>query len=606
MLLCVSLLIPNISTAAVVKVGSPCKVAKKIVTVKSTKFVCTKVGRVLRWKKYVAPKAAAPKTPQAPVAPVEPVPIKPVETATVVETTTVVPPSGTATTPPSVTVVPPPTPSTSIPTVPSGAPAPASPVVPVVPTTPATSTIGISVSFESTDSSGYAVGGARDFGGAQSSVTADPTNNSNRVMKVVRGQAGSASEVYAGTVVLSVSSGQLISQAGRKTTLRVWVPQAGARVRVKLQDSLANGYRSVEAEGQATVGAAWNSVELDFTNHVAGTSAVDNSVNYRVAVVFVDFGVSGTGQQFYVDDIVFPNALLPTQAPPANAGSSTPSTLLWSEEFNGTAGASPSNAVWTPLLGDGTTQLGLPNYGTGEIVQNTAAAATLDGAGNLVITTSKTNGVWTSARLWTQGKVNFQYGKLEARIRFPAGNFNWPAFWMLGTNYQAPNNSLTNAGVRTSTPWPNSGEIDIAEGLGGNGSSQSTLHGSYADCSSRCTPWFGGMGVTAHSPGTDLSNGFHTFGMLWKPNEIAFTFDGVVFVRNRWEPANGGQILQQTNGAEQVVITNVAWPFNAPFFIIIQNTIPAGTVQPDGTSATMLFDWIRYSSHDGHGALSIP
>ena len=132
---------------------------------------------------------------------------------------------------------------------------------------------------------------------------------------------------------------------------------------------------------------------------------------------------------------------------------------------------SSHNGTALRQIGDGYDQLGFYNYGTGEIEMNSASAAKTDGIGNLVITAKKQNGTWTSSRIWTQGKVNFQYGRLEARMKFPVGSFNWPAFWMLGSNYQPPNNKFGD------TPWPNSGEIDIAEGLGGNSVNRSTLHG---------------------------------------------------------------------------------------------------------------------------------
>ena len=55
---------------------------------------------------------------------------------------------------------------------------------------------------------------------------------------------------------------------------------------------------------------------------------------------------------------------------------------------------------------------------------------------------------YTSARLTTSGKQSFQYGKIEARMKLPALNGLWPAFWMMGYNDKG---------------WPYCGEIDILE-----------------------------------------------------------------------------------------------------------------------------------------------
>ena len=41
---------------------------------------------------------------------------------------------------------------------------------------------------------------------------------------------------------------------------------------------------------------------------------------------------------------------------------------------------------------------------------------------------------YTSARLSTEGKADWQYGRIEVRLRLPAGRGTWAAAWMLPTN----------------------------------------------------------------------------------------------------------------------------------------------------------------------------
>ena len=283
----------------------------------------------------------------------------------------------------------------------------------------------------------------------------------------------------------------------------------------------------------------------------------------------------------------------PTPTPSPTPSPSTNDVLLWSADFNDPAGTKPDSQVWTPLIGNGLAQLGFSNYGTGEIELNSADAAVADGNGNLVISTSKANGVWTSSRIWTQGKLSFQYGKIEARIKMPAGSFNWPAFWMLGSSYQ-PTNRLFG-----SVPWPNSGEIDIAEILQGNRVNQSTLHANNVGGNG---DWNGGGGLTAASPTIDFSADFHTYGMLWGPNLFTFTVDGVEFVKDTYV---NGQIFQSINRGP-ASFTNIVgdWPFNNKFFLILDNAIQAGTVAPDGSASQMSIDWIHYSTYNGLGTLS--
>ena len=290
-------------------------------------------------------------------------------------------------------------------------------------------------------------------------------------------------------------------------------------------------------------------------------------------------------------DIVDIHIIATPPATPTPLASSTAKT--WSQEFNDSAGTMPSNKLWTALLGDGFGQLGFHNYGTGEIESNLPDAALTDGAGNLAITTKYQDGVWTSSRIWTQGKVNFQYGKIEVRMKLPAESYNWPAFWMLGSNYQ-PTNQLFG-----DTPWPNSGEIDIAEGLAGNSVVQSTLHGNYDGTT---TDWNGGAGLTLYAPLSNISDGWHTWAMLWKPNMIAFTLDGVEYGRNT---VVGSKIVQTVNGVDvNTFAAGGVWPFNQPFFLLIDNAIPPGTPNPaNGTTSTMLIDWIHYSQYEGFGTV---
>src|SRR5688572_31317501 len=57
---------------------------------------------------------------------------------------------------------------------------------------------------------------------------------------------------------------------------------------------------------------------------------------------------------------------------------------------------------------------------------------------------------YSSARIKTQGLHAWQYGRIEARMKLPYGQGIWPAFWMLGENFN-------------DVGWPAAGEIDIME-----------------------------------------------------------------------------------------------------------------------------------------------
>ena len=266
-------------------------------------------------------------------------------------------------------------------------------------------------------------------------------------------------------------------------------------------------------------------------------------------------------------------------------------SLLWSESFTGAAGTPPDSTYWSAVTGAG-------SYGTGEIENNTTSPSNvgLDGQGNLSLTatcnSSCANPVfgssWTSSRLWTRGKLTFQYGQLVVRMKLPAGSFNWPALWMLGANYNNP------------TTWPNCGEIDIAEGLQGNSVDQATLHGNYAGTTS---DWNGGGGVTLSAPLKYISAGSHTFGRLWTPTTLSFTLDGYVWGTDSYDPTTG--LITQTAGGYSATFASggTVWPFDQPFFLILDNAIPAGTVAADGATGTLSISSIDYYAYQGYGQL---
>jgi beta-glucanase (GH16 family) len=307
---------------------------------------------------------------------------------------------------------------------------------------------------------------------------------------------------------------------------------------------------------------------------------------------------------------------LPTapKLPTGNFDTTPAGSLIWSETFSGSAGSSVDSTVWTPVTGAG-------HYGTGEIENNTALPANLqqDGSGNLVLTaicqpsgqpdcTSTQQGMgqnWTSARIWTENKLNFQYGQLEARIWMPTGSWNWPAFWMMGQVY---------ASNQTNTGWPYCGELDIAEGLQNNTTDQATIH---ANIPGTSTDWGGGSGLTQVAPitGAVMQSGWHTYGILWKPNYIAYLLDGHAWAMDTYDPTTKDVTMTVAGGGSAKfgpgtpsASSGGVWPFNAPFFIILNNAIGGITspVAPNGTSSPMKINWIKYYKYGTYGATSVP
>jgi beta-glucanase (GH16 family) len=255
-------------------------------------------------------------------------------------------------------------------------------------------------------------------------------------------------------------------------------------------------------------------------------------------------------------------------SPGADApGAPAASDLVWADEFEGPAGARPDPRRWSMKTGHG--------WGDGELQAYTARAAnvSLDGAGRLRITArrerlrhpdGKTTR-FTSARLDTEDRLELAYGRIEARIRVPAGRGLLPAFWAVGANLDA-------------VGWPASGEIDVMEVNGAKPRLLSgTLHGprrGHRGFSLGAERW-------ADAP---LSDGFHVYGARWSPDRIEFSLDGRVYA---------------TFGRDDLPAGS-RWSFDRPFFLLL--TLPVGgdwLGRPDATTswpATMLVDWVRVRS----------
>jgi beta-glucanase (GH16 family) len=203
--------------------------------------------------------------------------------------------------------------------------------------------------------------------------------------------------------------------------------------------------------------------------------------------------------------------------------------LTWSDEFNGPAGSQPDPTKWTYDLGTGQN-----GWGNNELQSYTNAPenVSMDGNGNLVITAINTGNGFTSARIKTQGLFEQQYGRFEARIKSPYGPGIWPAFWMLGSNFET-------------VGWPLCGEIDIMELRGQEPFKiQGSIHGPGYSGGSPITKAFA---LSRARFDTD----FYLFAVEWDADKIDF------FVND---------FLYQRIGRNEVP---GEWVFDQPFFMLL-------------------------------------
>ena len=253
--------------------------------------------------------------------------------------------------------------------------------------------------------------------------------------------------------------------------------------------------------------------------------------------------------------------MVPPPIPP-----STGFVLSWSDEFNGADGSTPDASKWTyDLRGGGWGNQELETY------TNRAVNAQIK-SGSLVITAQEetftgTDGIsrdYTSARLETQGLFTQAYGRFEARIKIPAGQGMWPAFWMLG------NDIATNG-------WPKCGEIDIMENIGREpGMVHGSLHGP-----SSTAPTSDETSTVTLPANANFADDFHIYAVEWEPTVVRFYVDSnnyATFQKANW-PARG------------------TWAFDHPLFILLN--VAVGGSWPGSPDATtqfpqqMLVDYVR-------------
>ena len=234
--------------------------------------------------------------------------------------------------------------------------------------------------------------------------------------------------------------------------------------------------------------------------------------------------------------------------------------LVWSDDFNGTAGQLPDASKWTYDIGTGQ-----DGWGNSELqyYTNDPANVSLDGDGNLVITAIRSGNSFTSARIKTEGLFAQKYGRFETRLKTPYGPGLWPAFWMLGENIET-------------VGWPQCGEIDIMELRGQEPHMiHGTIHG---------PGYSGGNPVTKSYTliNSRFDIAYHIYAIEWDENKIDFFVNDYLYQRIKRSDVPG------------------EWVYDQPFFIIL-NVAVGGNYVGFPTTQTpfpqkMIIDYVRVYS----------
>jgi len=246
--------------------------------------------------------------------------------------------------------------------------------------------------------------------------------------------------------------------------------------------------------------------------------------------------------------------------------------LVWNDEFNGPDGSDVDPTKWVHAeSGNGNGNQERQYYTSGK--DNAFQAG-----GNLHIVAKKLpqDGggftCWYGPCWYTSGKLVTKdwnkpslfektFGRYSVRMKIPAGQGVWPAFWMLGHNIEQVN-------------LPVCGQIDTMENIGKEPNTvHGTIHG--PDANNQHTS-DGGNKMTMGA----LADDFHIYTVEWKQGEIRFLLDDVEYFKTT--PANFPG----------------TWVFDDHPYYLLLNLAIGGTWPGDPDAATqfpaeMLVDWVR-------------
>ncbi|HEY7776799.1 MAG TPA: family 16 glycosylhydrolase, partial [Kineobactrum sp.] len=247
--------------------------------------------------------------------------------------------------------------------------------------------------------------------------------------------------------------------------------------------------------------------------------------------------------------------------------------MVWEDSFDGDA-LDPAN--WEIQLGDGTAE-GIPGWGNNEL-QYYAAENIRVSDGNLIIE-ARADSVaapgfdFTSGRIRTQGKVDFTYGRIEARIQVPAGQGLWSAFWLLGSDPSIYGE------------WAAKGEIDIMEKFLPDFFTSAVHFGSVFPQNEFVSQAYDGI---------DPTDGFHTYAVEWDAERIRFFVDGENFYT---VGADTYYNYYFKNSEEGFVEGGANAPFNENQHILLNmavgGNLPGNPGDLSVFPAQMLVDYVR-------------
>ena len=166
---------------------------------------------------------------------------------------------------------------------------------------------------------------------------------------------------------------------------------------------------------------------------------------------------------------------------------------------------------------------------------------------------------YTSGRLTTQQKINWQYGYFEIKAKFDSKKGTWPAIWLLSETIHEDG-------------WPKCGEIDIMEHV----NNEKQIHGSLH--SDEYNHMKGNNLGNSYSIGNKIED-FNIYGLEWTKDKISWYVNDVLFYS-----INKKDYFKEN------------WPYDNKYFMILNLAIGGnwpGNPSENFQSSLFIIDWIK-------------
>jgi len=258
--------------------------------------------------------------------------------------------------------------------------------------------------------------------------------------------------------------------------------------------------------------------------------------------------------------------------------------LKWADEFNATT-LDVAN-TWNPEVnGDGGGNSELEYYRSENL-----SLENYEGFNCMVLNAKRESYLgkaFTSARVNSLGKVYFQYGKIESRMKIPStANGLWPAFWFMGNDYNGSN-------------WPSCGETDVMEcghSAGIASGTQSSFMGGALHWGPISPVFIHYMDYTAAAGPYSIQDDFHLFTLIWSADSIKMYLDLDKFPKaapyyQKRIAADAGNDIYTYFHKPYHILYNLA--VGGAAFTGISNPDAVTALSTDGTPAKMYIDYIR-------------